>query len=41
MAGSLLGAWHESDCATQGWAGQLLGDRAGGTEGHQENGKTL
>lgn len=39
--------WHlervgqDSDCMTQVWAGVLLGDRAGGTEGHQESDKTM
>lgn len=41
VAGSLLGARRESDRATRGWAGDPLEDRAGGTEGHRESGKTF
>lgn len=37
----LEGVGQESDGVTQVWAGALLADRAGGTEGHQESGRTL
>lgn len=37
----LEGVGQESDCVTQVGVGVILVDGAGGTEGHQESGKTL